>query len=334
MRSETSGRGAFQLRSVCPRMPRQVGQDRLVDGGRRRKIPGALIRGDCLVVGVHVMRQLYVVDSWGRRELWRQDRVVAPARARLARPRAGARARRRSWLFPQPFASQPDGGRETPYPERQRRIRHRSVTGWCPDLCGRFELHLRGGASSYDDVDLDLDWATPFQAALAESARAIPWGEVVSYGELAAPQAPRCCTCGGGVSAGNRFALVDPMSPGRRGGRHRRLRASGVSLKRRLLGSRGWLCDGELARRGRAGRARRRSPQARRCDRLAEASALFHTAGSLHLPGRGGSACTSSLAASAIARRGFALLAELRVHAEIRTYTRHAFDRGTRISST
>jgi DNA-binding protein WhiA len=68
----------------------------------------------------------------------------------------------------------------------------------------------------------------------------------------------------------------------------------------------------------------------RRCDRLAEVSALFHTAGSLHLLGRGAIALHLDLAASAIARRGFALLAELRVHAEIRTYTRHAFDRGTR----
>jgi DNA-binding protein WhiA len=68
----------------------------------------------------------------------------------------------------------------------------------------------------------------------------------------------------------------------------------------------------------------------RRCDRLAEVSALFHTAGSLHLLGRGAIALHLDLAGSAIARRGFALLADLRVHAEIRTYTRHAFDRGTR----
>ena len=68
----------------------------------------------------------------------------------------------------------------------------------------------------------------------------------------------------------------------------------------------------------------------RRCDRLAELSALFHTAGSLHLLGRGAIALHLDLAGSSIARRGFALLGELRVHAEIRTYTRRAFDRGTR----
>lgn len=68
----------------------------------------------------------------------------------------------------------------------------------------------------------------------------------------------------------------------------------------------------------------------RRCDRLAEISALFHTAGSLHLLGRGAVAFHLDLASSAVARRAFALLAELRVPAEIRTYPRRAFGGGTR----
>lgn len=68
----------------------------------------------------------------------------------------------------------------------------------------------------------------------------------------------------------------------------------------------------------------------RRCDRLAEVSALFHTAGALHLRGRGAVAFHLDLASSAAVRRAFALLGELRVPAEIRTYTSHAFDRATR----
>lgn len=68
----------------------------------------------------------------------------------------------------------------------------------------------------------------------------------------------------------------------------------------------------------------------RRCDRLAELSGLFHTAGSLHLRGRGAIALQLDVAVSAVARRAFALLAELRVPAEIRTYRRRAFDGGTR----
>jgi DNA-binding protein WhiA len=68
----------------------------------------------------------------------------------------------------------------------------------------------------------------------------------------------------------------------------------------------------------------------RRCDRLAEISALFHTAGTVHLRGRGAVAFHLDLSSSAAARRAFALLAELRVPAEIRTYTLRSFNRSTR----
>lgn len=68
----------------------------------------------------------------------------------------------------------------------------------------------------------------------------------------------------------------------------------------------------------------------RRCDRLAELSGLFHTAGSLHLRGRGAVALHLDVASSAVARRAFVLLAELGVTAEIRTYRRRGFDGATR----
>jgi DNA-binding protein WhiA len=67
-----------------------------------------------------------------------------------------------------------------------------------------------------------------------------------------------------------------------------------------------------------------------RCDRLAELSALFHTAGTVHLRGRGAIDLHLDLGSSAAARRAFALLAELRIPSEIRTYVAHSFNRGTR----
>jgi DNA-binding protein WhiA len=69
---------------------------------------------------------------------------------------------------------------------------------------------------------------------------------------------------------------------------------------------------------------------ARRCCRLAELSALFHTAGAWHLRGGGELAVQLDLASSALARRAFALLLDLGVRSKIRTYRRHAFDRPTR----
>jgi DNA-binding protein WhiA len=68
---------------------------------------------------------------------------------------------------------------------------------------------------------------------------------------------------------------------------------------------------------------------ARRCCRHAELSALFHTSGAWHLRG-GHVAVHLDLATSAIARRAFALLRDLGVRSEIRTYKRRAFDQATR----
>lgn len=68
----------------------------------------------------------------------------------------------------------------------------------------------------------------------------------------------------------------------------------------------------------------------RRCDRLAELSALFHTAGTVHLLGRGEIAFHLDLVSSAAARRAFALLAEGGIPAEIRTYSTRSFGRRTR----
>jgi methylated-DNA-[protein]-cysteine S-methyltransferase len=104
------------------------------------------------------------------------------------------------------------------------------------DLCRRIVAHLSGTRTTYDGIPIDLDWATPLQRELAAVARAIPWGEVVSYGELAALAGrPGAARAAGSFCAGNRFSLIIPC--------HRVVAASGiggygpagVELKRRLL---------------------------------------------------------------------------------------------------
>ncbi len=66
------------------------------------------------------------------------------------------------------------------------------------------------------------------------------------------------------------------------------------------------------------------------CDRLAELSGLFHSAGRLHLRGRGEISLHLDLAEAVVARRAFRLLRELRVDSEIRTYKQRAFAQATR----
>jgi cell division protein WhiA len=68
----------------------------------------------------------------------------------------------------------------------------------------------------------------------------------------------------------------------------------------------------------------------RQCDRLAELSALFHTAGRIHLRGRGEVSLHLDLASSGVARRAFSLLRGFGVPCEIRSYRRRAFGGETR----
>jgi len=66
------------------------------------------------------------------------------------------------------------------------------------------------------------------------------------------------------------------------------------------------------------------------CDRLAELSSLFHSAGRLHFRGRGEVSLHLDLNESAVARRAFRLLRDVGVASELRTYRQRAFESATR----
>jgi methylated-DNA-[protein]-cysteine S-methyltransferase len=48
------------------------------------------------------------------------------------------------------------------------------------------QRYMRGERVDFEDVSLGLDEQPAFQRAVYDACRAIPWGETVSYGELAA----------------------------------------------------------------------------------------------------------------------------------------------------
>jgi len=142
----------------------------------------------------------YEVDGWGVGELWRADGLV------LAN----------DFAFGEVSDTVSDTGSD--------------------ELVSRIHGFLRGADVSFADVAIDLGWATPFQRALAEELRAVPRGEVVSYGELAALAGrPGAARAAGAFCAANRFAFVVPC--------HRVVGASGIGgygdagldVKRRLL---------------------------------------------------------------------------------------------------
>jgi methylated-DNA-[protein]-cysteine S-methyltransferase len=103
-------------------------------------------------------------------------------------------------------------------------------------LASRVQAYFSGNRDAFEDVELDLSWTTPFQRAVADALRGVPYGETVTYGELAAlaghPNAQRAA---GTFCAGNRFPLFVPC--------HRVVAADGlgsygslgVEYKRRLL---------------------------------------------------------------------------------------------------
>jgi methylated-DNA-[protein]-cysteine S-methyltransferase len=103
-------------------------------------------------------------------------------------------------------------------------------------LAQRFRDWFRGSRDDFLDVELDLDGCTPFTRALVAALRSVPFGEVVTYGELSALAGrARAARAAGTFCASNRFALVVPC--------HRVVGVDGiggygslgVEYKRRLL---------------------------------------------------------------------------------------------------
>jgi O-6-methylguanine DNA methyltransferase len=170
---------------------------------------------------VQAVLHRYRLEGWGVGELWLDGETVL---AHELRPAAA-----------EPEPTSPLGGARAP---RDTIADEPSRVGdaFVADLVQRVHSQLAGTSTSYADVVLDLSWCTPYQAALAQALREVPWGEVVTYGELAALAGrPGAARAAGSFCAGNRFWLFVPC--------HRVVAAdgiggygpSGVGLKRRLL---------------------------------------------------------------------------------------------------
>jgi methylated-DNA-[protein]-cysteine S-methyltransferase len=103
-------------------------------------------------------------------------------------------------------------------------------------LCERLCAYFAGERVSFDDVVLDEEGASSFQRSVSDALRAVPYGEVVTYAELALLAGhPRAQRAAGTFCAHNRFPIFLPC--------HRVVAAtgigsygsSGVGYKRRLL---------------------------------------------------------------------------------------------------
>jgi O-6-methylguanine DNA methyltransferase len=150
----------------------------------------------------------YEVEGWGVGELWFEEQTLV-------------------WHeLPSPVPRMGPGPRSV-----------RTSSRACPsDLAGRATAYFAGSADDFADVPIELDGRTPFERSVIAALRLVPYGQTVTYGELAAlagrPNAQRAV---GSVCARNAFPLVVPC--------HRVIAAGGLGpygslgseYKRRLL---------------------------------------------------------------------------------------------------
>jgi methylated-DNA-[protein]-cysteine S-methyltransferase len=146
-----------------------------------------------------VTQVAYEVEGWGVGELWLDgDRVL--------------------W-------------HELPWPTRRT-----SATRLRSNLVARLEAYFGGELVSFDDVDLDFEYETPFLERCARELRAVPRGEVVTYGELAAlAGAPGAARAAGSFCARNRLGLFVPCHRVVSAGGLGSYGSYGLEYKRRLL---------------------------------------------------------------------------------------------------
>ena len=120
---------------------------------------------------------------------------------------------------------------ELPAPARQAQ-----VTSCHLEVVKRLQAYLAGEAVSLADVDVDLEYETPFLERCALALREIPRGEVVTYGELAAlAGAPGAARAAGSFCARNRLGLFVPCHRVVGAGGLGSYGSLGVDYKRRLL---------------------------------------------------------------------------------------------------
>jgi methylated-DNA-[protein]-cysteine S-methyltransferase len=141
----------------------------------------------------------YEVDGWGVGELWLEGARVVWHELPAARPAAS------------------DEDREL-------------------ELVQRLRAYFSGEPDTFADVDVDLEYETPFLERCAQALRGVPRGEIVTYGELAAlAGSPGAARAAGSFCARNRLGLFVPC--------HRVVGAAGLGsygslglgYKRRLL---------------------------------------------------------------------------------------------------
>ncbi len=109
---------------------------------------------------------------------------------------------------------------------------------WFPELRSRLEAYACGQWTDFSDVSVNLSHLTPFQHRVVTELRKVPYGQTLSYAELAARAgSPKAARAVGSVMAQNRVPLIIPChrvigSGGHLGGFSA---PRGIAFKKQLL---------------------------------------------------------------------------------------------------
>ncbi len=78
-------------------------------------------------------------------------------------------------------------------------------------LADRVAAYASGEFQQFGDVRIDQSHMTAFQLSVVSACREIPWGETMTYGDLAASAgSPRAARAVGSVMSANRFPIIVP----------------------------------------------------------------------------------------------------------------------------
>ena len=104
------------------------------------------------------------------------------------------------------------------------------------ELIALLQAYFAGEDVPLEDVPVDLEYESEFFTRCAEALRAVPRGEVVTYGELAAlAGAPGAARAAGSFCARNRLGLFVPCHRVVAAGDLGSYGSLGIGYKRRLL---------------------------------------------------------------------------------------------------
>jgi O-6-methylguanine DNA methyltransferase len=117
----------------------------------------------------------------------------------------------------------------------------RGGRGFAAEVVQLLQDYFAGERVALEDVPVDLDYETDFFAHCAAALRAVPRGEAVSYGELAAlAGAPGAARAAGSFCARNRLGLFVPCHRVVGAGDLGSYGSYGLDYKRRLLALEGY----------------------------------------------------------------------------------------------